>query len=191
MSSSISEFAVAVLGIGGTLASALLTQRSADRARARDLEHAKQLQDEEREHATRQAQLEARRTCYAALNAGTRDYITVTTNFLHALQAGEVTEELRWDLDRARRDHRVRHAEAQMVLPDEVLAAASTVNRGLGNLYGLLKRLDGGVAEQGESVAAAREDTRRLWDAMWRMRHVMRSDLGITTPAEEGQSSDE
>ncbi|MFF4284373.1 hypothetical protein ACFY0R_03490 [Streptomyces sp. NPDC001633] len=85
----------------------------------------------------------------------------------------------------------MRHTEAQMVLPDGVLAAASTVNRGLGDLYGLLKRLDGGVGEQGESVAAAREDTRRLWDALWRMRHVMRIDLGITTPAEEGQSSDE
>ncbi|MFF3907849.1 hypothetical protein ACFYZJ_18065 [Streptomyces sp. NPDC001848] len=185
MSSSISEIAVAVLGIGGTLASALLTQRTADRARLRELEHARQLKAEEREYATRQAQLEARRTSYAALNAGTRDYITVMANFWHALKAGEVTDELRSDLDRARRDHRLRHAEAQMMLPDAVMAAASTVNRGFGDLYGLLKRLDRGLAEEGEGLDVAQEDMRRLWDALWELRRVMRADLGITPPEQD------
>lgn len=185
MSSSISEITVAVLGIGGTLASALLTQRSADRARVRELEHTRQLSGEEREYASRQAQLEARRTCYAALNAGTREYLTVMTNFWHALKAGEVTEELRSDLDRVRRDHRLRHAEAQVMVPDAVMTAASTVNRGFGDLYGLLKRLDRGIAEEGEGLDAAQEDMRRLWDALWAMRSVMRIDLGITAPEED------
>ncbi|MFD8543140.1 hypothetical protein [Streptomyces sp. NPDC059649] len=182
MSSSLSEMAVAVLGIGGTLASALLTQRSAHRTRVRELEHAKQLSDEEREYATRRAQLEARRTCYASLNAGARDYTTVMTNFCHALEADKVTDALREDLDQARRAHRSRHAEAQMMLPDTVLAAASEVNRNLGDLYGLLKRLDTGSPAPGESVETARADMERLWDFLWRMRHVMRIDLGITTP---------
>ncbi len=185
MSGSISEIAVAVLGIGGTLTSALLTQRGANRARLRELEHAKQLRDEEREYTARQAQLEARRACYATLNAGCRDYITAMTNFLHALRAHEVTDELRSELDRARRDHRLRHGEAQMMLPDPVMAAASTVNRGLGDLYGLLKRLDKSVAGHGESVDTARESMRGLWDALWRMRHVMRVDLGITAPEQD------
>ena len=185
MSSSIGEMTVAVLGIGGTLASALLTQRSADRARVRELEHTRQLSGEEREYATRQAELEARRTCYADLNAGTREYLTVMTNFWHALKAGEVTDELRSDLDRARRDHRLRHAAAQMMVPDAVLAAASTVNRGFGDLYGLLKRLDGGTAEEGENVDAAQEDMRGLLDSLWAMRRVMRVDLGITAPDQD------
>ncbi|MGW2598818.1 hypothetical protein [Streptomyces klenkii] len=185
MSSAISQIAVAVPGIGGTLASALLTQRSANRARDRELQHARQLQADEREYADRQAQLEARRTCYAALNAGTRDFINVMTNLLHALERREATGELRSELDRARRDHRLRHAEAQMVLPDAVMAAADTANHRLGDLYGLLIRLDRGATEPGESVEAARESMNGLWDSLWRMRHVMRVDLGITEPGQD------
>ncbi|MGW7274561.1 hypothetical protein ACWGH5_29040 [Streptomyces sp. NPDC054864] len=142
MNSSISQIVIVVLGIGGTLAAAVITQRGADRARARELEYTRQLQQEEREYATRQAQLEARRTCYATLSAGTRDLANVMAKVLHALERGEVTEELRLDLDRARRDHRLRHAEAQMVLPDTVTEAASMANRHLGDLYGLLMRLE-------------------------------------------------
>ncbi|GAB2811018.1 hypothetical protein [Streptomyces daliensis] len=187
MGSTVSQIVVAVLGIGGTLAAAVITQRGADRARARELEHARQLQRDEREYATRQAQLEARRTCYATVSAGTRDLANVLTRVLHALERGEVTEELRSELDRARRDHRMRHAEAQMVLPDGVAGAASTANRHLGDLYGLLMRLEGGTPRQGESVATARESLDKLWDPLWRMRHVMRVDLGITEPEEDGR----
>ncbi|MGW3133460.1 hypothetical protein [Streptomyces sp. NPDC001123] len=129
-----------------------------------------------------QTQLEARRTCYAALNAGTRDFINVMTKLVHALDRDEVTEELRSELDRSRRDHRLRRAEAQMMLPDVVMAAAGTANRHFGDLYGLLIRLDRGTTEPGENVEAARESMNRLWDSLWRVRHVMRVDLGITPP---------
>lgn len=103
---------------------------------------------------------------------------------LHAMERGEVTEELRSDLDRARRDHRLRHAEAQMVLPDAVAETASTANRHLGEMYGLLMRLDGGTGLPGESLDTARASFDKLWDPLWRMRHVMRVDLGITAPDE-------
>ncbi|MBZ4014510.1 hypothetical protein [Streptomyces purpurogeneiscleroticus] len=182
MNNSISQILIAILGIGGTLAAAVITQRGADRARARELEHTRQLQREEREYATRQAQLEARRTCYATLSAGTRDMANVMTKVLHALEQGEMTEELRSELDQARREHRLRHAEAQMVLPDTVAETASTTNRHLGALYGLLKRLDGGTAQPGENLEAAWESMDRLWEPLWRMRRVMRADLGITAP---------
>lgn len=185
MSSSVSQIVIAVLGIAGTLAAAVITQRGADRARARELEHARQLQRDEREYATRQAQYEARRTCYAALSAGTRDLANVMSKVLHALERDEMTGDLRSDLDRARRDHRLRHAEAQMVLPDAVAQAAGTANRHLGGLYGLLMRLDGGTAQQGEDLAAAWQSMEELWEPLWTMRHVMRVDLGITSPDED------
>lgn len=101
------------------------------------------------------------------------------TKVLHALEKGAMTGELRSDLDRTRRDHRSRHAEAQMVLPDVVAEEASIVNRHLGDLYGLLMRLDGGTAQQGEDVEAAWESLNKLWDPLWEMRRVMRVDLGI------------
>ncbi|WP_344534358.1 hypothetical protein [Streptomyces albiaxialis] len=180
VSSAVGQIVIAVLGIGGTLAAAVITQRGADRARVRELEHARQLQRDEREHATRQARLEARRTCCAALSAGTRDLANVMTQVLHALERDAMSDELRAELDRARRDHRLRHAEAQMVLPDPVADAASTANRHLGALYGLLMRLDAGTAEQGEDPAAVRRRFDELWDALWTMRRVMRADLGVT-----------
>ncbi|MFI8997814.1 hypothetical protein [Streptomyces sp. NPDC053542] len=183
--SSISQILIAVLGIGGTLAAAVITQRGADRARVRELAHARQLQQDEREYATRQAQLEARRACYAKLSAGTRDLANVMTKVLHALEAGAVTEELRSDLDQAHREHRLRHAEAQMVLPDPVAEAASTANRHLGGLYGLLKRLDGGTGRHGENLEAAWESMDEVWDPLWRMRRLMRVDLGITAPDQD------
>ncbi|MFF4219170.1 hypothetical protein [Streptomyces nondiastaticus] len=95
-----------------------------------------------------------------------------------------MADELRSELDRARREHRLRHAEAQMLVPDAVMAAAGTANRHLGDLYGLLMRLDRGTAEPEEDVATARECMTVAWDALWRMRHVMRVDLGITAPEE-------
>ncbi|MFI9230837.1 hypothetical protein [Streptomyces rimosus] len=176
---------IAILGIGGTLAAAVITQRGADRARARELQHTRQLQREEREYAARQAQMEQRRTCYAALSAGTRDLANVMAKVPHALEKGELTEELRSDLDRARRDHRLRHAEAQMILPDGVARAASTANRYLGDLYGLLMRLHGNAARHGESLEATRESLDKLWHPLWAMRHVMRVDLGITAPVQD------
>ncbi|MFM9370001.1 hypothetical protein [Streptomyces sp. Da 82-17] len=184
----IGQIAVAVLGIGGTLAAALITQRGADRARARELDHTRRLQQDEREHAARQAWLETRRACYATLSAGTRDLANVMSAFLHAVERGEVTDELRADLDRARRDHRMRHAEAQMVAPDPVAAAASTANRQLGALYGLLKRLDAGTPEPEETLDSARTHMATLWDALWALRRLMRTDLGIassTPPPDE------
>ncbi|MFG2942518.1 hypothetical protein [Streptomyces sp. NPDC048282] len=185
MDSSVSQIVIAVLGIGGTLAAAVITQRGADRARTREPEHTRRLQQDEREYATHQARLQARRTCYAALSAGTRDLANVITKALHALEKGEMTAELRSDLDRARRDHRLRHAEAQMVLPDTVAEAAGTANRRLGDLYGLLTRIDGGTAQPGENAEAARESLNELWDPLWDMRRVMRADLGITAPEQD------
>lgn len=173
---------VAVLGICGTLAAAVITQRGVDRARAREWAHTRQLQQDERKYATRHARLEARRTCCATLSAGARDQANVMARFLHPLEKGEVTEELRSDLDRARREHRLRHAEAQMVLPDTVAQEAGTANRHLGHLYGLLMRLDAATPQQGESVETAWVNLDEVWEPLFSMRRVMRVDLGVTPP---------
>ncbi|MBC9713938.1 hypothetical protein H9Y04_15325 [Streptomyces sp. TRM66268-LWL] len=54
-------------------------------------------------------------------------------------------------------------------------------NRHLVELHGLLMRLDGGTARQGENLESVRESTVNLWNPLWRMRHVMRVGLGATT----------
>ncbi|SED99877.1 hypothetical protein SAMN05428954_1543 [Streptomyces sp. 2112.3] len=182
MNSSISEIVVAVMGIGGTLSSALLTQRSANRLRLRELEDASRQRIEDREHATRESRIEARRVCYASLNAAALDYLTVLSNFSYALEAGNVTDEIRSEIDQARRDHRARHADAQMTLSNAVMAAADKMSKTAGQVYGVLKRLDSGNAYPEESIEAARASIREFWDHLWVMRREMREDVGIGAP---------
>ncbi|MEU5482843.1 hypothetical protein [Streptomyces mirabilis] len=179
MSSSTSALVIALVGIAGTLASALLTQRSANNSKIRELERADRQRAEDRAYQAEQAAIEARRTCYVALNIAARLYQTALTNFLVAIRAGTVTDEIRTDVDDMRRDHRARHAEAQMLVPDAVLTAAGAVNSHLSNLYGILRRLDLGEPEPGETIEVAAVMRVETWDLLSAMRTVMRHDLGI------------
>ncbi|WP_461711884.1 hypothetical protein [Streptomyces sp. DSM 41013] len=179
MSPSTSALVIALVGIVGTLASALLTQRSANNNKMRELERADQQRREERAYQTEQATIESRRACYVGLNIAARLYQTALTNYLVAIRSGAVTDDIRADVDEMRRDHRARHAEAQMLVPDTVLVAAGTVNGHLSNLYGILRRIDIDEPEQGETIEAAAEVRRDTWEVISEMRIVMRRDLGI------------
>ncbi|WP_158697857.1 hypothetical protein [Streptomyces prunicolor] len=179
MSSSTSALVIALVGIIGTLASALLTQRSASSNTLRELERADQQRREERGHQTKQAIVEARRSCYVALNIAARLYQTALTNYLIAIRSGAVTDEIRIDVDEMRRGHRARDAEAQMLVPDDVLIAAGKVNSHLSILYGILRRLDLGEPEPGETIEMAAELRVGTWELLAAMRTIMRRDLGI------------
>ncbi|MFD8431917.1 hypothetical protein ACFV1R_30445 [Streptomyces coelicoflavus] len=167
------------MGIIGTLASGLLTQRSANKSKLRELERADQQRRDERVYQTEQARIESRRSCYVALNIAARLYQTALTNYLVAIRSDAVTDEIRTDVEEMRRDHRARHAEAQMLVPDAVLVAAGTVNSHLSNLYGVLRRIDIGEPEQGETLESAAEMRKGAWDVLSAMRTIMRRDLGI------------
>ncbi|MFE0764198.1 hypothetical protein [Streptomyces smyrnaeus] len=91
-----------------------------------------------------------------------------------------MTDELRSDLDRPRREHRLRHAEAQMVLPDTVAETASTASRQLAEVYGLLMRLDGSTARQDTAM----ESFDKQWDPLRRMRQSCVSTSGSRHPAQ-------
>lgn len=175
-----SALLIAVMGIVGTLASALLTQYSANNSKRRELEYADRQQREEREYRALRDTIEARRACYVTLNTAARLYLTELANYLYSLQAGKPTDEFRDKVEEARREHRARHAEAQMIVPDAVLAAAGEVNRRLGTLYGVLKRIDRGSPEAGETIEEADEMRLKAWEPLANMRVVMRRDLGIT-----------
>lgn len=179
MSSSTSALVIAVLGITGTLASALLTQYSANKTKMRELERADQQRREERAYQVEQAAIESRRACYVALNIAARLYQTALTNYFVAIRAGVVTDEIRNDVDVMRRDHRARHAEAQMMLPDAVLKTAGAVNGNLGQFYGILKEIELGAAASNEILETAEARRARSWDLLGEMRASMRRDLGI------------
>ncbi|MFD8385597.1 hypothetical protein ACFV2X_44995 [Streptomyces sp. NPDC059679] len=164
---------VAVVGVVGTLLSALLTQCAAERSRQREQERTERVRARARE-------AEARRTCYVALNTSLRQYLAALTDQLHALIRAEDPRAARQRLSEARDLHRDVYAEAQMRLPDPVLALAGEVTHALGTVYGRLRRLDDGVPRPGDSLDTAQGEIDALWERLRELRRGMRADLGAS-----------
>nr|WP_329172533.1 hypothetical protein [Streptomyces decoyicus] len=72
----------AVVGVVGTLLSALLPQRAADRSRQREQERAEQ-------SCERRSEVQELRSCDVALNTAARQYLAALTDQLNALSRGE------------------------------------------------------------------------------------------------------
>ncbi|MEU6844235.1 hypothetical protein ABZ930_20440 [Streptomyces sp. NPDC046716] len=163
---------VAVVGVLGTLLSALLTQRAADHSRRREHERAERAR-------TRAREAEERRAGYVALNTASRQYLAALTDQVHTLLRGEDAPTVRQRLTEARDVHRDVYAEAQMRLPDTVLDLAGEVTHALGTVYGRLRRLDDGDPRPGDSLDVARAEIDTLWERLRVLRRGMRSDLGV------------
>ncbi|WP_081235889.1 hypothetical protein [Streptomyces viridosporus] len=182
MNASVVSLIIAFLGIVGTLVSGLLTQRLAEKVKARELAHAERQRVDERRYEEERAMVEAIRACCAALITASMDYHSELNNFWYALRVDRVTEELRSRLDDARREQRARHSEAQMRVPDDVIVAANAVNRGLNRVYGVLKRLDGGMPprREGESMEQAHDQIMETWNQLVAMGIIMRRSIGVS-----------
>ncbi|MFE6178227.1 hypothetical protein [Streptomyces sp. NPDC056464] len=185
MSSTVVPLVIAFLGIVGTLVSGLMTQRLAEKVKSRELSHAEGQRAEERQYETEREAAGALRACYVVLNTASLDYHSELNHFWHALHAGRVTDDLRSRLDDARRGHRARYSEAQMRVPDDVLATVDKVHRGLNRMYGVLKRLDGGFQPHGdgESLDQVHTQIMAFWDQLSEMRRIMRRSIGVPAKA--------
>ncbi|MER7226937.1 hypothetical protein [Streptomyces rubradiris] len=162
---------VAVVGVVGTLLSALLTQRAADRGRRRELDRVEQVR-ERRRHA------QELRACSVALNASARQYLAALTDQVHALGRDEEPRIVRQRLTQARDHYRDVYAEAQMRLPERVLDLVADLSHDLGAVYGMVRRLDDGTPRAGDSPEAVREGIDELWGRLRRTRRAIRTELG-------------
>ncbi|MFG2407748.1 hypothetical protein ACGFR8_26115 [Streptomyces brevispora] len=169
---SLTALAAVVVGCAGTLLSALLTQRAADRSRQRE---------QERADLARQRHSETRelRACYVGLNTAARQYLAALTDQVHALSRGDDMSAVRQRLTEARDQHRDVYAEAQLRVPDRVLVLAGEVSRELGTVYGMVRRLDDGLAYEADSVAVVQERIDVLWRRLREVRREMRVELGV------------
>lgn len=173
---SVTAVSVAVVGVVGTLLSALLTQRAADRSRQRERERAELARE-------RRGELLEVRTCYVALNTATRQYLAALTDQVHAL-GRDGSGPVRQRLTDARDQHRDVYAEAQLRVPDPVLDLAGRLSRELGTVYGMVRRLDAGAPREGDSVTSAQERIDALWRLLREMRRRMRAELGVPATAD-------
>ncbi|MET9518254.1 hypothetical protein [Streptomyces sp. NPDC002994] len=182
---------IAMVGVGGTLGAALLTQNRADRTKHMELQAATEQRREERGHAeellqaeqARQWQresLERRRACYITLNTASRQYVTEMTNYLYALQRSQDVDTSLKNLEAGRLAFRESYAEAQMVLPDAVLRAASMAKKRLNAAYGKLRKYGGAPSTYAEELATLEgELNQEVWPYLGALKQSMRADLGV------------
>jgi hypothetical protein len=191
MSADVTTVVVAVLGVAGTLSSPLLTQWVGNRARRQEFELEAQRRQEDRHEDSRRSVLQERRAIYAQLNTAARQYEQAVYEYLRVISEVAPNPEQRAELTEARESFRELYSDAQMILPDEVLAAAMEVSAGLGEAYGKARRLEqrlseGGAADDPEETietarAYCRGDVYRL---IIDLRGIMRQDLGVSGPTD-------
>ncbi|MFG3099300.1 hypothetical protein ACGFZL_01995 [Streptomyces sp. NPDC048182] len=168
MGAATAAMVTAIVGVLGTLAAPLVTTWSSRRQR-----RAESQVEERRRH------FEERRAAYTAMNRTSRHFHTMLKDALHRLRDGVYTDEDRAQVEEARREYRDRYAEVQMIVPERVLAASREVNRVLAAVDATAKRLDRGLAREGESAERALLDLKTAEPALTAMRRIMRQDLGI------------
>ncbi|MEV8453854.1 hypothetical protein AB0467_17905 [Streptomyces sp. NPDC052095] len=169
MTVAVTAMITAVVGVLGTLLAPVLSQRMTSRQRADET----RLADERRRFEERRAQ-------YTAMNRASRQFHTLLKDALHRIRDGVYTEQERTQLEEARLDHRDRYAEAQMIVPERILEASREVNRVLAAGDARVKRLDRGLAREGENVEQALLDLKAADTRLSALRSLMRQDLGVT-----------
>jgi ribosome-associated translation inhibitor RaiA len=169
MTAAVTAMITAVVGVLGTLFAPVLSQRLTARQRT-----------EEARLAERRRLFEERRAAYTAMNRSSRQFHELLKDALHRIRDGVYTELERDQLEEARRDYRDRYAEAQMVVPERILDASRSVNQVLADVDAAVKRLDRGLARDGESAEASLLQLKDAEPRLAAMRQLMRADLGVT-----------
>lgn len=179
------------IAVLGTLLSPIAVQYTSSRAKAQENEYARRSQD-----------FNELRSTYTQLNTQMRGFHSALNNYLHLIQSGDCNEVARDALNSVRHNHLQVYAVTQMIVPNKVLRAASYANLGLGQLYGLARRLDGfnvpdlssgAMADDSEEVEIEVEEGReetiesafayseKVRQRIYRLRNIMRAELGISS----------
>jgi hypothetical protein len=177
MSTGVLTLIVAIVGVLGTLASALLTQVLSLHAKRVELDGRREQRLEERTEERHRAEYLDRRDSCIAVNMSARHFRQALKNYLF-----DETDEKTEELEHARQEFTSRYGEAQMILSDTVLKSASTANGCLAEAYGKAKasrmpgyrRLDAADRKQLETFL-----DQEVGSALRGLRHAMRVDLGI------------
>ncbi|GHG63180.1 hypothetical protein [Streptomyces griseocarneus] len=141
---------IVFLGIVGTLASRLTTQRLAENGAGpgnwtTSNDSAPANGDTRRSRRPRRPP----RGCVTLNTSPLEDHFELN-NFWYVLRGGRVTDDLRSLLDDARRGHRARYPQTRMRVRDDALAPAHGGTLELGRVGKALERLDGGIPPRGE-----------------------------------------
>jgi hypothetical protein len=182
MSTAVLALVVAIVGVLGTLASALLTQTLSLRAKRLDIDEQRRQRLEQRDDERQRTEFQDRRASCIALNMEGRRFRQALKNCLF-----EGVDKKGAELEEARQAFTSRYGEAQMILSDAVLKVATVATGRLAEAYGKVKsHQQPGSPPIGPSD---REKLERFLDhevasALRQLRQAMRRDLGVADPDE-------
>ncbi|GAB2880976.1 hypothetical protein [Streptomyces mayteni] len=185
MDATVESLLVTGIAVLGTLISAVLTQRQANRSLSQELNRLDRWRTADRAEQDRRDTVLVHRAAYTALNTAARRYLAALTDQLHALGLGTGIEATTTELHAARAAHADSYAEFQLVAPDPVLAAARAVNHRLNHTYGILMRLTNGTRRPSDSPESAQALITELWTRdLPELRENMRLDLDLPEGAQ-------
>ncbi|MFJ4851102.1 MULTISPECIES: hypothetical protein [unclassified Streptomyces] len=181
MGAALLTIVAALIGGAVSLASVRLSQRGAERALGQEQQRVDRHRAEDRRHEWDSRMLEERRAAYTRLNAAARSLRDALSDCSHDMEAtGSVTPDTLTDMEERWRHYVVQHAEAHMIVSDEVLGLLGAVNGSLRAAHGLAKGLSGAGEQPEGGRAELRDRLRDLWPRLEALRDQMRRDLGIT-----------
>ncbi|MFD5876577.1 hypothetical protein [Streptomyces sp. NPDC060322] len=181
MSTGVIALLVAVVGVAGTLLAPITTAWVSSRSRRQEFELQERSDRAKRHIDAAETYLERRREIYVALNSGARRYRFRILEDLYALRSGTGPDPA---TEAARIEFQDTYAQAQMLVPDDVLRACQTVRVALAEARKLLEALDGDSARDQQKWQEAHTFLLQMWDAIGEMQLAMRRDLGITAPTD-------
>ncbi|MDX3838964.1 hypothetical protein [Streptomyces europaeiscabiei] len=167
---------VALVGVVGTLVAPITTARVSLRTRLQEFELQQRANEQTRREENMAADLERRRAIYIAVNSSARQWRIRLMEDLHALRTGGSSSELTED---ARQAFQGDFAQAQMLVPDPVLDAATRVRIALADGRKRLDSLKKSEVADEEAWQELYTYVLRIWDLITRMQAAMRKDLGI------------
>ncbi|MBB6345526.1 hypothetical protein FHU36_002035 [Nonomuraea muscovyensis] len=171
---------IAIVGILGTLASALLTQRNATRLKMLEIQSAERQRVANYEIAAEQEAEKLRRSCFVAVNYALRNYYSTLQNHRRTLASRSPREGELARLEEIREASRAALAEAQMVAPEDILSIARDSASLLFDAYQTLACVDRDIKKDAHSrLEKADQILNAASLSLSTLRASMRKNLGV------------
>ncbi|MGW4241859.1 hypothetical protein [Nocardia sp. NPDC004722] len=179
MGADLISLAVAGVGVVGTFGAAVAAQGAALKGKRLDAEIHRAQQAEQRDEAAQQREREQKQSVYSEFNSAARNYRMQLHHCVMELEVGGAVGLERLEAERTH--YRTMYAQAQMIVPDRLLAVASEVDLCLGNTYRAVHDM---VEHPDVTTLRAVHE----WldgsasEAVWLLRQMLREDLGASEP---------
>ncbi|MEU1123826.1 hypothetical protein ABZ371_09650 [Streptomyces sp. NPDC005899] len=162
----------------------MVTQRFTQQVHRREQDRIERHRHEDLVRARASRLLEERQVAYVRFSAAARTTRDVLAACMHDMRrAGALDDARREELKQRWDAYVAQHAETHIIASNEVLGVVGLVNGALRKIHGLVKRLDTGPRNAGDSVDVLEERIDDLWPSLVALREAMRYDLDLQQSA--------